>query len=327
MLALRRMTVETEFLKWLVLLFAAGVIALLLATRLANAAPQEPGRLPDMSAEARPISSVPAATFSPEAGSPLALNDHHQVLWRILERHRTGEVEEAIAQWRQADLPREADTWKGVALGAAYLQAGQHDEAEEWLDLALKANGDNAVAHYYVGLLRIAQADQAREWHDAIGPPAWMFIALPKVMPNTRSMYELAAIMELEKAIELASLVDIDATLAPASVTSNEQSMPTVRDLLTALGAQRYPARAHNALAALYTDHWQLDAAEQHLDAAVTERMNAPFAYRELGIALERVGRYEDAARVFMKAFRHGDANLHPAWGVFRNGWKASRAV
>lgn len=327
MLALRRMTVETEFLKWLVLLFAAGVIALLLATRLANAAPGEPGRLPDMSSEARPIDNVPAATFSPEAGPPLALNNPHQVLRRILERHRTGEVEEAIADWQQTDLPRETDTWKGVALGAAYLQAGRPDDAEEWLDLALKANGNNAVAHYYVGLLRIAQADRAREWHDAMGPPAWMFIALPKIVPNTRSMYELAAMMELEKAIELAPMVDLDATLVPVSVTSGEQSMPTVRDLLTALGAQRYPARAHNVLAALYTDHRQLEAAERHIDAAVAERMNAPFAYRELGIALERVGRYEDAARVFMKAFRHGDANLHPVWSTFRNGWKASRAA
>jgi Flp pilus assembly protein TadD len=280
-----------------------------------------------MSVEARPINNVPAATFSPEVGPPPALNNPHQVLGRILERHRTGEVEEAIAEWKQADLPRETDTWKGVALGAAYLQAGRTDEAEEWLDLALKANGDNAVAHYYVGLLRIAQADRAREWHDAIGPPAWMFIALPKIVPNTRSMYELAAMMELEKAIELAPLMNLEATLAPVSITSSEQSTPTVRDLLTALGAQRYPARAHNALAALYTDHWQLDAAERHIDAAVSERMNAPFAYRELGIALERTGRYEDAARVFMKAFRHGDANLHPAWGVFRNGWQASRAT
>ncbi len=45
MLALRRMAVETEFVKWIVLLFVAGVIALFLATRMAGA-DNAPGLLP-----------------------------------------------------------------------------------------------------------------------------------------------------------------------------------------------------------------------------------------------------------------------------------------
>jgi hypothetical protein len=77
-----------------------------------------------------------------------------------------------------------------------------------------------------------------------------MFVALlPQVAPNTRGMYELMAMQELAKAIELAPAIDLRAPLAPAAWAAEDVQylplvMPTVGDLLLAQGADRYPDRA-----------------------------------------------------------------------------------
>ncbi len=97
-----------------------------------------------------------------------------------------------------------------------------------------------------------------------MGPPAIMLIAMPQVVPNSKSMYELAAMQELEKAVELSSNVDLQAALAPYATVPGDTELlpvvtPTVGDLLMALGADRFPARAHNMLGALCTDHGQLE--------------------------------------------------------------------
>jgi tetratricopeptide (TPR) repeat protein len=323
------MAVEAEFVKWMMLLVAAAALALVFAARMAGA-DAAPARLPaDMDTWARPMENADAP-FYPEVGPPLRTNELNQVLWRIIELHRQGQVEEAILGWEQANVPCETETWMHTAIAAANLQAGRIEEAQQHLDAALEVDPANAVAHYYVGLLRLTQAQGARNWPNAIGPMPILLIAMPNVTPNTRAMYELAAMQALEEAIELAPTVDPYAPLAPYLwATDDTQYLPlvtpTIGDLLTALGADRYPMRAHNLLGALYTDHGQLDQAEEHIDGAATGQMNAPYAYRDLGKAMEQEGRHEDAARVYLKAFRHGDANLIPAWKVFENGWKATR--
>jgi tetratricopeptide (TPR) repeat protein len=162
-----------------------------------------------------------------------------------------------------------------------------------------------------------------------IGPPAVMFVAMPAIVPNTRGMYELAAMQELRKAIELAPELDLQTPLAPDVWAAEDVKYlplvtPTVGDLLAALGADRYPARAHNVLGMMYTERGLFEEAEEHLDAAAAQRMNGPTAYRELGAALEAEERYDDAVRVYLKAFRNGDVNLIPAIKVFINGWKAA---
>lgn len=328
MLALRRMTVEAEFVKWMVLLMIAAAVAMLLATRMAGA-DGAPGLLPgDLNNLARPMPETAVAPFFPEVGPPLRTNEPNQVLWRIIELHRMGQADDAIALWQQADAMYGTEVWRHVAVGATYLQAGDLLRAEEELDAALEMEPRNAVAHYYAGLLRLGQAQGARNWNDMIGPPAIMLIALPQVAPNTRDMYEMMAMQEFAKAIEMAPEMDLDAPLAPEAWAADDvQYMPlvtpTVGDLLLALGADRYPARAHNVLGTMYTERGLFGEAEEHLDAAVTERLPIPPAYRELGRGLEADERYADAARVYMKAFRNGDANLIPAMKALVNGWKA----
>jgi tetratricopeptide (TPR) repeat protein len=322
------MSVADEFVKWMVLLLIAGVVALFLATRIA-AGDGAPGLLPDdITRLAKPMrESTPP--FFPEVGPPLRTNDLNQVLWRIIELHRKGQVDEAIAQWQQVDEMCGSEVWRLVAVAAAYLQVGDLEQAETALDAALEIEPQNAPAHYFVGLLRLAQAQGARNWPDMIGPPATMFIALPAVVPNTRSMYELMAMQELAKAIELAPQLDLQAALAPDVWASEDVQYlplvtPTVGDLLTALGADHYPARAHNVLGTMFTERGSFAEAEEHLDAAAAEHMHGPTAYRELAAALEAEARYDDAMRVYLKAFRNGDVNLLPAIKVFINGWKAA---
>jgi tetratricopeptide (TPR) repeat protein len=322
------MSVADEFVKWVILLMIAGVAALFLATRIAGA-DSAPGLLPgdiDRLAKPMPESTPP---FFPEVGPPLRTNDPNQVLWRIIELHRRGQVDQAIAQWQQADEMCGSEVWRHVAVAAAYLQAGDLEQAEAELDAALEMEPQNAPAHYFVGLLRLAQARGAKNWPDMIGPPAVMFIALPAVVPNTRGMYELMAMQEFAKAIELAPTLDLQALLAPDVWAAEDVKYlplvtPTVGDLLAALSADRYPARAHNVLGTMLTERGLFDEAEEHLDAAAAERMNGPTAYRDLGAALEVEERYDDAVRVYMKAFRNGDVNLLPAIKVFINGWKAA---
>ena len=328
MLALRQMSVADEFVKWMVLLMIGGAVALFLATRIAGA-DSAPGLLPgDINRLAKPMpeSSPP---FFPEVGPPLRTNDPNQVLWRIIELHRMGQVDEAVAQWQQVDEMCGSEVWRHVAVAAAYLQAGDLERAETALDAALEMEPQNAPAHYFVGLLRLAQAKGARNWPDVIGPPAMMLIALPAVAPNTRGMYELMAMQEFQKGIDLAAQADLGAPLAPEVWAAEDVKhlplvTPTVGDLLAALGADRYPARAHNVLGTMFTERGLFEEAEEHLDAAAAERMNGPAAYRELGAALEVEERFDDATRVYIKAFRKGDVNLLPVIKVFFNGWKAA---
>ncbi len=47
-------------------------------------------------------------------------------------------IEEAIAAWQQASVPCDTEAWKQTAIAAAYLQAGQIEQAEEHLDAALE---------------------------------------------------------------------------------------------------------------------------------------------------------------------------------------------
>src|SRR5204863_747186 len=98
----------------------------------------------------------------------------------------------------------------------------------------------------------------ARNWLDMIGPPQIMLIALPQVVPNTRDMYEMMARQELAKAIEFAPAMDLNAPLAPYAWATQDNKYlplvtPTVGDLLQALDADHYPARAHNVLGEMDT--------------------------------------------------------------------------
>ena len=88
------------------------------------------------------------------------------------------------------------------------------------------------------------QAVLAVDWEDAVGPSYVRLAAhVPDgLTPNTKSMYRMQAMIELEKAIERARYVEMETPLVASDLS------PRVYDLLMALGAAQFEANAHNML-------------------------------------------------------------------------------
>jgi tetratricopeptide (TPR) repeat protein len=318
---------EIEFFKWILLAAFAMALAALCATQVVGFDHEPPTLPPDIALLAQPMETVIGPQFPEQYPLP-ATNDAHQIVWRILELQRHGLVEEAITAWEYADLPCAMDGWKHLALAAAHLQIGNAEAAEELLDMVAREEPNHPVLHYYVGILRLTQAKAAQNWLDTLPHGNILLLTcLPQIAPNTKGMYELAAMAELEQAIALAPQLNTEMPLMPYMQTIPHEPMlplvtPTVNDWLEALGADHFAARAHNLLGGLYLDHARLEEAEVHWDIATREGFRTQYAYRELAQAYERANRYDDAVRVYHKAIQHGDANLVPAVKMLENLWQ-----
>ncbi len=74
-----------------------------------------------------------------------------------IERHRSGDIQQARAIYRQllATNPQSAEVYN--LLGAASIDAGQFDQAGEYLATALRINPQLAAAHDNLGLCLLAQ--------------------------------------------------------------------------------------------------------------------------------------------------------------------------
>jgi tetratricopeptide (TPR) repeat protein len=320
---------EIEFVKWIILATLAMALAALCATQVLGY-DREPEPLPpEAILGALPMDAEPMVGPQYPEQYPLpTTHDPQQIVWRILELHRRGLAEEALAAWEQAELPCAMDGWKHLAMAATHLQTGNADAAEEMLELAANEEPNHPLLHYYTGILRLTQAKGAQNWLDTLPHGNILLLAcLPQVTPNTKAMYELAAMAELEQAIALAPQLNETQPLMPYMQTNPNEPMlplvtPTVEDYLLALGADHFAARAHNLLGGLYLDHARLEEAEEHWDAATAAGFGTQYAYRELAQAYEQAHRPDDAVRVYHKALTHGDANLLPALKMLENVWQ-----
>lgn len=314
MFAERTMRWETELLKWILMLILATALAfVLLARTAAGATPDAPRLLPGDMQGARPM-------------TPPQMVDPNEQIWEALRLQREGHAEEAIMAWKEVTLPIETEVWRQIAMGAAGLQLGQTEKAAEWLDAAEQLEPQNPLVHYYLALLRLDQARDAKEWHDAIGPTTTRLVAYRprQVVPNTRGMYELAAMAEFEAAIANAAHLDRAMVLAmPDHRTTVTLAPVTVGDVLVALGAERFEGQAHYMLGAMCLDRGATTAAETHLDAAHAAGVDVVFGYEELGAMYEKDGRYGDAARAYLKGTGHDPRLLTPLRKVLENAAKA----
>ena len=228
MITSRHLHLHWELVKWIAIVILAAALAVLL-TQIAGGAefpprvipaPPPPTLLPPAINDwSRPMPSVePPTAAVPSSSAPsIVAGDLTLRLWRLLDLQRGGHVEEAIAEWQTIPLPRATEVWRHIALAQAYLAGGQIKEAAAALETADLFEPENAVLHYYCGVLRLEQARHAHEWYDAI-ETSTRFVSyfLPTdVVPNTKSMYRLAAKQELELAIELAPRLVTDPLLAP----------------------------------------------------------------------------------------------------------------
>jgi tetratricopeptide (TPR) repeat protein len=323
MFAFRSYPRETRDTIWLAIMAMLGAAILLTMTvKLAGAADPQPTRLlPGLTAEWQEgVNQFRSENFAEarkrvenvqfrigpwnRPGVPV---DRGLALWNILTLQGRGEYEQAMREWAALELPEETLIWKHIALAAMHLERTEIDEAAEQLALAQLLEPENAVVHYYLGILHIQEADRAIDWPDygQVATVRWV-MHRPDVVPNTKGMYELAAIVDLERAVEAAGCLDRQSALIPEDWTTEPELRPTVEDVLLALAATGFEPNAHQMLGCLFLDQGALEVAEEHLDEAKKLGAQVPFIYDELGEEYEAAGRHADAARAYFKAVGNG---------------------
>ena len=268
-------------------------------------------------------------------------------LWQVLKSHRAGDLCDAIVRWKHITLPAESEVWRQVALGAAHLESGNLEQATQNLEVAEKLDVKNPIVHYFLGMSRLEQASKAHHYYDAIGTDSTQLVSQPS-LSHPKLLYELAGMMELEKAVELSTNYDTTTPLAPMEWTvplrfKLEMPMmtPTVADLLRALRAENYVGRAHKVLGYMYLDRDSLEQAEDHMDSAAESGIDKEIGYRDLARKYRFLGRDFDARRAILKALKQGavpsdeffDGNPEPVipnfsfppgtmLAVFRHVWR-----
>lgn len=321
MLAQRHMHLEWEIIRWIAILGLALAIALAVASLTAQSA--EPLRLPpQIDTWSAPLEVTPDL---PGNSAFVPAQDVGIRIWALLDDQQSGRLDRAVEGWPLVPLPPEREVWREVALAEAHIAMGNLDSAASALDAAANLEPDNAVVHYYLGILRLEQAERAPSWYE---PSLRQVIHLAAygpmdVVPNSRDMYHLVAMGELEQAIVLAPTVALDDPLIPGHWPTSAALRPTVGDLLQALGADRFDAKAHNMLGYLHMESGALSEAEHHMDAAADAGMMVALSYEELGKAYEAEGHNLDAFRAYAKAAGHGGGLVHPVHKMIENLYEA----
>lgn len=301
--------------KWLLLSFLVAALLIAFSCTVAGAVEPavgtgvRPAQLPDdMDQFADPM-----APNSASSG-----RDQQVVrVWMVLEEQRSGHLDRAAHAWTTLQLPAETDVYRHLAMAQALLGLGRLEQAELELQTARDMAPNLSLVHYYTGVWRLEMAEAVRDDPDSVDPLPQnkqpTRLASQGTPKSTRSMYRVAAMMSLEKALQAAGDVDYAQPLLPGTAHPGLTLEPTVRDLLEALYADRYVANAHNALGSLYLESDWPEAAETHLDAAAELGAFVGFGYSDLGAQYERQGRHADAMRAYAKAMRHDGGLSLPA--------------
>ena len=220
----------------------------------------------------------PSMRSSETPSGPSTGDDGALFVWQRLLDHEKHDWDAAIEGWKQIRFPWETDVWRHLAVAAANLEKAELIKTSECLSKAIALQPDNAVVHYFTGLLRLKQAAVARQWPEAVGPTNIRLAAysLPNVVPNTKNMYEFCAMMELERAVEIAHELDWFQPLVPSGISTVSVQPPTLADLLTAIGADQFATNAHEILARLCLERGLMERAQEHLDKARAYRGDIP---------------------------------------------------
>jgi Flp pilus assembly protein TadD len=341
-----QLSLEFEMIRWMVIITLAGILALAVASSAwGRDVPKraQPRVLPDAATElSRPMAALP---------SDLQVTDDEPLvrqLWSALAYHRGNDPAAAREVWSRIQLPYQSEAWQYVALGVTYLQEGDCEAACMAFQVAQGWEPHNPVPFYYLGIVRLTQAQRAEAWHDGVVPGDVQFVDWvadgrvadglgrngglnsPDVVPNSKAMYEWVAMVEFTRAIELAGNVALDQPLVATArwgghqlVPENPEAAPHVGDLLAALGADNFAGKAHNTLGSMLIERGALERAEQHLDAAAATGLTIVHGYADLGAAREAAGEHQEAVRAYMKAAAHGDRSPQTTHGVLENFGKA----
>jgi tetratricopeptide (TPR) repeat protein len=315
-------------LKWLVILTLASALAMAFATHLAGAA--EPAKLPaDVDAWSIPMNGAVAARTVAPTGDPA------MQVWQLLDDQQSGRYDLVIEPWRTVPLAPSAEVWRHIAIAEAQIAMGDLTAAGESLENAGALQPENPLVDYYLGLWRLEQAERALDWYEPGVQLAAMFVSYPpdiqaevapwRIAPNSKAMYQLAAMAHLERAIGAADQVELDQPLTSVDWPTSAALRPTVGDLLQALGADHFDAKAHNMLGYLHLENGAAEEAEYHMDAAADCGVVTVFGYEDLARLYEEQDRPLDAFRANAKSAAHGGGLVGPTRGMIRNLREAFR--
>ena len=203
-------------------------------------------------------------------------------------------------------MPDEKAVWKWIALGQASIATGELERADSYLEKAFELQPDHPLAYYLRGVLRLQQSRDAYDWPDVPTTTHVRLVAVKPqpVVPNTRSMYELAATMDFEMAIQLASTVQVDESIVPSGLVTTMALEPTVGDLILALSLENFEAKAHGALGEQFLTRGSLELAEEHFDNASGSDVNLVEGYRHLAEDYRARGHFTDAMRAYLKSMK-----------------------
>jgi tetratricopeptide (TPR) repeat protein len=323
------MHLETDALKWmlvgcLAMLLALLVMAQAVSAKAENVAMPPPALLPaDIEDVATPMESeVTQPDQTRTAGVTPAAR-----LWKILAHLDEERLNDAIAGWNSLPLPPESEIWRQVGIASAHLQMMEFEATVQALDSASSIDPDNPVVHYLTALMRLEQAFEAENLYDSgsKGPVRFAAHNDRPVVPNTKAMYQYAAMVHLHRAIDLGENVDLSQPLVPmdwgvdGEIPTMPVVAPTVGDLLVHIGADNFVGKSHNILGDMYLQRDALDQAEEHMDAANATGLRIMRGYRELGEKYSRDGRPEDAIRAYTKAMTQGEGISVPIQEIIRN--------
>lgn len=317
---------QWEIIWWMVILALAALVALAMTTtplygQTIDKTGDRPAAMYELSMA---VSSYRAHEFEharwhlarAESLLPTGMERPSVEVWQILTAQARGDVPATIHGWKGAVLEPTCEVWRHVGMASTLLRADRLEQAEKALDQAAELDPNNPVAYYVSGLVNLEQSRRALEYLDAVGP-TWFKLAgyhRPPVLPNSRAMYQLAAMHDLERAIEEADYVYPHVSLTPSYGTLPETMQPTVADLLVAMGAENFVAESHNMLGTMYLKADQEELAEQHMDAAAGMGVRVLYGYADLAESYARQDRPADAARAYGKAFRQDPER--PTYGI-----------
>jgi hypothetical protein len=296
------MSLEIELVRWLLLVAAAIALILAIATALAAGPVNEPRLLPDdMGSFAKPMTPGAVQPYFPETppGRQLPPAEAAARLRSIFDDHRAGRALDAISGWEDLGLAEETAHWRQIAMGAAYLQLSDLQQAALHLEAARQRVPDHAVVAYFTGLLRLEQAAAAVRVPDGL-PRRDLLVAYTPL--EDKAMYQMAAIQELQMAIVRFAdvrlderLIDIDPLVEDATIA------PTAGELLAAVGADNLVGKAHHLVFGVQLVRGELGEAEFHLDRAADSGIAVLYGYRDLAERYLGIGRNSAALRVLNK--------------------------
>jgi len=307
------MSLEVELVRWLLLIAAAIILLLAIATALAADPMKEPGRLPDvMRALAQPMPAEIQQPFFPETPPARQLPPAEAAarVAAIIEHHKAGRALEALNGWEEVGLPMETAHWREIAMGAAYLRAGDLKCAALHLEAARQLAPGHAIVAYFTGLLRLEQAVDAVRVPDG-KQHGDLFVGFTPM--QDRVLYQMLAIDELQIAIARAGDIRLDERLITIDPQYEDAMIvPMAGQLITALGADNFAGKAHNVLFGLHLKQGDLRTAEDHLDRAVAMGIAPLYGYRDLAMAYQDEGQTGDAIRAMGKDFQANHPEARP---------------